>query len=222
MTSLDSPLPPPQRRSRRVWLTLLVLVGMVAAGVVFRLTTNDANNGSAADGGVPSLDVNSNSVVSSEPGVPQLVAPSTTSLTTFVNKDDQTKLSVQQAFARSQDDFYNAASVANADTFDLSASWTAQRLLEIQAFLASLATQGHIMSGKQEMVFRQVDLNGFEATIEVCTLDSHQEVVAATGEPVGSPLNAPLRDGVIAQMVLENGLWKTASFFHDPNPCDGV
>ena len=94
---------------------------------------------------------------------------------------------------------------------------TGEVLANFQDFLARNAAEGVALRGTYEFDARATSMSDETATVADCGLDQTQLVVIATGE-VAEPFDQE-RDGVVADLVVEEGTWKVSTVRDDPSAC---
>ncbi|HKY64998.1 MAG TPA: hypothetical protein VJM49_01445 [Acidimicrobiales bacterium] len=94
---------------------------------------------------------------------------------------------------------------------------TGEVLANFQDFLARNAAEGVALRGTYEFDARATSVSDETATVADCGLDQTQLVVIATGE-VAEPFDQE-RDGVVADLVVEEGTWKVTTVRDDPSAC---
>jgi hypothetical protein len=94
---------------------------------------------------------------------------------------------------------------------------TGEMLSHFQSTLEQYAAEGLVLRGTMEFDAEAVEVTEERAVVEDCGLDRTEVVVAATGEVANGSDDE--RDGVIADLVVEDGAWKVSFLREDPEVC---
>lgn len=105
-----------------------------------------------------------------------------------------------------------------ADAPELAEHATGDALEGFRSTLASYAAEGIAFRGTIEFDARATQVGADTAVVEDCGLDRTELVVIATGEVAEDSDDA--RDGLVADLVLEDGAWKVSRLRDDPQVCE--
>ena len=94
---------------------------------------------------------------------------------------------------------------------------TGEALAGFRSTLASYEAEGIAFRGTYEFDARATEVTATQAVVEDCGLDQTELVVIATGEVAED--SDDVRDGIVADMVLEDDAWKVTSLRDDPEVC---
>jgi hypothetical protein len=111
-----------------------------------------------------------------------------------------------------------AGDPADPEAAELAEHATGDNLANTRSMLGQYAAEGVAIRGSYEFDARAADVTDESAVVEDCGLDQMQLVVVASGEVVQEPDGE--RDGLVADMVLEDGAWKVSSLRDAPEVCE--
>jgi hypothetical protein len=94
---------------------------------------------------------------------------------------------------------------------------TGEALAGFRSTLASYEAEGIAFRGSYEFDARATEVTATRAVVEDCGLDQTELVVIATGEVAED--SDDVRDGIVADLVLEDDAWKVTSLRDDPEVC---
>lgn len=143
------------------------------------------------------------------------------SSTTEASDDGGAAVDAEQAVVDAYEGYWQAL-IAAGDPADpeapgLAEHATGDALATTRSFLGQLQAEGVVVRGTYEFDARAAEVGDDRAVVEDCGLDLMEAVVAATGEVV-EPHDEE-RDGVVAELVLEDGTWKVTSVRDDEAVC---
>src|SRR5262245_15172922 len=113
------------------------------------------------------------------------------------------------AYEASWNDFIRAGDPPQPDAPFLADHNTGVALTAARNLLQGYAAEGVVMRGTYEFDAKVVDTNVNAATVHDCGLNQLVGILASTGEVVAR--SDDVRDGLIADLVLEGGEWKVTS-----------
>jgi hypothetical protein len=99
----------------------------------------------------------------------------------------------------------------------LAETMTGDALRSAQNFMSANQAEGLALRGTYTNDAEATNVTESSATVEDCGEDGTSLVVAATGEAIESPDETP--EGVVAELVNENGAWKVTTLRYDNSVC---
>jgi hypothetical protein len=121
------------------------------------------------------------------------------------------------AYEASWSDFIEAGDPPSPDAEFLADHMTGKALDVSRNLLHQLQAEGVILRGSYEFDARVTELAEDRAVVEDCGLD-RMEVVSPTSGEVVEPHDDE-RDGIVAELTLEGGVWKVISYADDGEVC---
>jgi hypothetical protein len=124
------------------------------------------------------------------------------------------------AYEQSWRDFIRAGDPPDPDAEFLTDHNTGEALTAGRNLLEQYAAEGVVVEGSYEFDAEVVELGDGTAVVEDCGLNQTRGVLAETGEVVDTSDDE--RDGLMADMVLEDEAWKVSSLTNDAEVCAGA
>ncbi len=138
--------------------------------------------------------------------------------TTSSEADEATvEQDVVEAYEAHWQALIDASDPPDPEAAGLDAHVTGEALTNMRSFLARLKAEGVVVRGTYEFDARAIEVGDDSAVVEDCGLDQMEGVLAASGEVV-EPYDDQ-RDGIVAELVKEDGTWKVTSVRDDEQVC---
>jgi hypothetical protein len=130
---------------------------------------------------------------------------------------DDGSVVVVDAYLAHWDALLAAGDPPNPQSPGLAETMTGAAFSSAQSFLSANAAEGLALRGSYTHDAEAISVTGTAATVEDCGEDGTSLVVAATGSVVEAPDETP--EGVVADLVNENGAWKVSTLRYDDQVC---
>jgi hypothetical protein len=124
---------------------------------------------------------------------------------------------IVDAYEQSWRDFIRAGNPPDPDADFLTDHNTGDALTTSRNMLNEFVAEGVVLRGTYEFDAEVVELGDGTATVEDCGLNQLEEVLAESGEVV-EPFDDQ-RDGIVADLVLEEDAWKVTNLADTEEAC---
>lgn len=143
--------------------------------------------------------------------------PETTETTSAEEARAELEAELVAVYESAWTEFVRAADPPDPDTTALADYTTGAQLTRGRSVLGEYAAEGVVLRGTYEFDAAVTEVGDDTAIIEDCGLSQLEEIFEATGEVVG-PFDDQ-RDGIVADLVLEDGTWKVSNMRSDDEVC---
>jgi hypothetical protein len=127
---------------------------------------------------------------------------------------------IVDAYEQSWRDFIRAGNPPDPEAEVLTEHNTGDALTTSRNMLNEYVAEGVVLRGTYEFDAEVVELGDGTATVEDCGLNQLEEVLADSGEVV-EPFDDE-RDGIVADLVLEEDAWKVTTLADNEEVCAGA
>lgn len=153
-----------------------------------------------------------------EPQTVTTEEPITTETTPTTESVDDVEAAIIKSYEASWLDYLEAGDPPDPDAEILAEHSTGSALDASRTVLGGYLAEGIVLRGTYEFDAEAIDVSEDTARVADCGLDQSALLIEANGKVV-EPFDDE-RDGLIAEMVLEDGTWKVASLKNAPEVCE--
>lgn len=143
--------------------------------------------------------------------------PETTETTSAEEARAELEAELVEAYESAWVEFIRAGDPPDPDAAALADVTTGEQLTRGRSVLGEYASEGVVLRGTYEFDAAVTEVGDDAAIVEDCGLNQLEEILASTGEVV-EPFDDQ-RDGIIADLVLEDGTWKVSNLRFDDEVC---
>ena len=146
-------------------------------------------------------------------------SPPTTDAEGTTTEDDRAadEADVLAAYQAQWDGYIAAGDPPDPDAEEIAEHATGDVLEGTRDVLRQFEAEGVVVRGSYETDGVVAQLNDDRAVVEDCGLDQIELIVAATGAVVED--SDDIRDGLVVELVLEDGTWKVSKLSRDEGVC---